>query len=114
MEPAVGMGATVALWKDRTPVTIVEVNTFRSGIRKGLPCLVVVQLDDYQEIPGGSHDGPVEYEFSRNPDARKIAFIRNVNNRWVQQGRGGRGTSLIVGHREIIFDAWIQALVDMR
>lgn len=105
------MGGSITLWNDRQPVTIIKLNTFKSGPRKGLPCSVIVQPDDYRLVSGGK---PGEYEFARNPKAEKIAFVRNVNNIWVRRGRGGRGSTLLIGRREVKFNERVQALVDMR
>lgn len=105
------MGASIKLWLDRQPVTIIEVSTFKSGSRRGLPCSVVVQLDDYQQI---QESDPAEYEFTPNPEAQKFTFIRNVNNIWVQRGRGGRSSILLIGQRQVRFDARVQSLVEMR
>lgn len=111
MEPAVGMGASITLWSDRRPVTVIKVNTFKSGPRKGLACSVVVQPDSY----GPSlESGSGKYEFTANPRAEKITFIRNVNNVWVRRGRGGRANTLLIGRREVRFDERVQSLVNMR
>lgn len=102
--PEVGMGATVTHWSDRDPATIVAVRNFKSGARKGLPREIDIQPDDYVVVSGSEGDGSASYEYSRNESAPVITYVVNQRGRWVRKGQGGRGSGLIMDHRDRYYD----------
>lgn len=99
--PVVGMGVTIDNWSDRYPATVTEVRYFKSGARKGQPREVTVQRDTWKVVADGPGDGVAAYLCTPNPLGPTYEYVRNVNNGWVRKGRGGRGSKLILGRREL-------------
>lgn len=60
----VGDGVTINLHSDRSPATVVAVSP--SGKT------VTVQKDDWKVVSGSTHDGSAVYEYSLNPEGRKV------------------------------------------
>jgi hypothetical protein len=102
--PEVGMAATVLMYTDREPVTIVEVKLFKSGPRKGQPREIVVQYDSWRVTSGSGHDGSAQYEYEPDPRGRKESYVLSLKGpkagSWVEKGSGGRGWKLALGKRE--------------
>ena len=98
-EPQVGDAATVCMWSDRHPATVVEVLRFKTGKRAGQVRAVVIQEDDWKVIKGGEHDGSAEYEYTPNPDARRDTFLVDSRGRY-----GSEGRRLALGRRERYYD----------
>lgn len=104
-EPAVyvGMGVTFLSWTDRSPGTIVEVNTKKNYI--------VCIEDDCKRIDKNGMSECQEYEYTTNPDGHERYFRKDKNGQWrgmrfnengrlVYSGVGG----LRVGEREKYYD----------
>jgi len=83
-EPAVGMGATVLLWTDRTAGTIVAVHETPRGL------VVSVQDDRTRVIAGSAQDGSADYAYEPNPDGYMRHFRRGDDGRWEQVQPGKR------------------------
>lgn len=102
--PEVGMGATVLMYTDREPVTVIDVQLFKSGPRKGQPREIVVQYDHWKVVRGSGHDGSAIYEYARDPKGRKASYVLSRSGRkagcWVDKGSAGKGWTLLLGHRE--------------
>lgn len=90
--PAVGMGATILLWSDRHPATIIKVT----------PKTVTVQEDTAERVDDrGPYTEEQEYRFSPNPNGATAVF-RLTARGWRQSG--GKGAGLMIGHREKFCD----------
>ena len=76
--PEVGQAATMLLWSDRNPGTVVEVN------KKGR--YIVVQ-EDRAIVTSGSSLGAPEYRYERNPEGSRHYFRKSSNGRWVNVAR---------------------------
>lgn len=102
--PEVGMGVTITHWSDRDPATVIKVENFKSGARKGQPRQITIQHDDWKVISGSEGDGSAQYEYSRNTEAGTAVYVVNLKGRWVRKGQGGRGSGLILDHRDRYYD----------
>jgi hypothetical protein len=104
-EPAVyvGMGVTFLSWTDRSPGTVVEVNTKKNYI--------VATDDDYKRTDNNGMSEEQTYEYTSNLAGRKRYFRKDKNGQWrgmrfnengrlVYSGVGG----LRVGEREKYYD----------
>lgn len=99
--PKVGMPATIMFYSDREPGTIIEVKTFKSGLKKDQPKEFVVQFDHWKVVKGNEGDGSAQYEYERNPDGRTMTFSFNEKRqRWIEARTEGRGCGVILDHRE--------------
>lgn len=102
--PELGMGATILKYTERAAATVIEITTFKSGARKGLPKEVLVQYDDFVILDGDESDGSARYSYSSNPENRTVAFVMaskgKLAGNWVEKGLGGRGWLLLLGQRE--------------
>lgn len=87
--PAVGMGATLLEWTDRTACTIVAVT----------PCTVTVQADNAKRIDNNGMSECQEYEYSPNPNSITMKFRKNKRGEW----RGKHGY-LAIGYRRQYYD----------
>jgi hypothetical protein len=94
-DPVVGMGATRLSWTDRDPFTIVEVIDART---------IVVQEDEARRIDRNGMSECQTYEFTPDPDARRVTLTFRKNGRWVEKGSPMGGTPYAVGHREKYHD----------
>lgn len=74
--PAVGDPATVTLWTDRHAATVTAITQLPGRT------FVEVTEDTAKVVSGGEHDGSAEYEYSPNPDGRRITF-QLVGGKWV-------------------------------
>jgi hypothetical protein len=101
--PEVGQAATMLLWSDRTPGTVVEVNM------KGR--YIVVQ-EDTAIVTSGPSLGAPEYRYERNPNGHLNYFRKAKNGRWVNVARNPEtkrfvqlGTlGLLLGERQKYWD----------
>jgi hypothetical protein len=96
-EPTVGMAATVLLWSDRQPATVIKVEPFKSGARKGKARVVTVQYDTWKVTKGSEHDGSAQYEYERDENGRTETFTRSSKGRWTAPGSS---VGLRLGGRE--------------
>jgi hypothetical protein len=101
--PAVGMGATILMWSDREPATIIEVNEKKRYI--------VVQEDNAKRIDTNGMSESQDYEYSPNPEGSKRIYRKMKNGRWQEHyinpetGRLVKGGGyLSIGDREKYHD----------
>lgn len=95
--PVVGIGATILMWSDRLPCTVIEVS--KSGKS------VVVQHDEYTRTDNNGMSECQDYEFAPNPEGQKRTFTLRKNGRWVVEGSGMKsGECLSIGHRNRYYD----------
>ncbi len=102
--PYVGMPATLLLWTDRNPATVVEVNMDKRYI--------VVQEDDARRIDSNGMSESQEYEYTRNPNAPRKIFRKNKKGQWVEHYLNpetnrlvqSRGAGLMLGRRNMYYD----------
>lgn len=99
-EPEVGMGATLVMWTDRHPYTIVEVVRFKSGQRAGEVKGVFATRDDAVRTDSNGMSESQTYEFTTNPDAHREWFHKDKHGAFRSEG----GTRLAVGVRGKYFD----------
>lgn len=85
--PEIGMGATVLMWSDRYPVTIVEIERFKTGSRKGQISAVLVQEDDVLRIDKNGMSESQQYEFKPNVLNSIQRFKVNKVGAFVCEGR---------------------------
>lgn len=96
-EPEVGQGATICMWTDRQPVTVVAILRFKSGPKAGQIRGVEVTDDSWTVVKGSEHDGSAQYTYTSNPDGPRKAFLIDQYGRYVRKGGGDR---LSLGRRE--------------
>lgn len=95
--PTVGMGATILMWSDRSPATVVEVS--KSGKS------VTVQSDDYRRTDSNGMSECQSYEYIINPNGSKRTFTLRKNGRWVAEGSSmSSGERLALGYKERYYD----------
>ena len=87
--PEVGMPATILLWTDRSPATVIWVSASGKTIK--------VQEDAYRRTDTrGYYTEEQDYEYSPDP-AGRVETVRLTKRGWRVKG-GGSGVML--GHRE--------------
>lgn len=70
----VGDGATILMWSDRRPATVVAIEGNR----------VTIQEDKSVRVDSNGMSEMQEYEFSRNPNGCKTTFRKNKRGKWEQ------------------------------
>lgn len=101
-EPEVGMPATVCMWSDRSPATVVEVLRFKTGPKAGQVKGVVITGDSSKLVKGSEQDGSARYEYTSNPDSPyRATYLVNRRGQYVKRGGGDK---LALGYRERYYD----------
>lgn len=85
--PVVGMGATITMFSDRHPATIVEVRTAR---------MIIIQEDSAERIDSNGMSESQEYKFTPDAKAPLCIYTQRKDGSWKERG-GSNG--LIIGHR---------------
>jgi hypothetical protein len=106
IQPEIGMGVTFLSWTDRSPGTIVEINTLKNGVTE-----IVVQEDKYKRIDKNGFSESQEYEYTPNPEAFKKHY-RLIDGKWVRyyfanesnRWRKDKDDRIVVGRREKFHD----------
>lgn len=94
--PEVGMGATVLMWTDRAPATIVEVVS---------PKTIKVQGDNAKRVDENGMSESQTYEYTPNEDGPVDTYTLRKNGRWIRKGDPMKGGQcLLVGSREKYHD----------
>lgn len=88
--PALGMGATILMWTDRHPATVIEVN---SATR------ITVREDRATRTDKNGMSDSQSYAYETNPYGRVEVYTLRKNGAWVRQGDTMRGQRLSLGHR---------------
>ena len=98
--PEAGDPATILMWSDRNPATVVEV------FKKGKFDYFVIQEDFYKRIDKNGFSETQEYEYAPNPEGYKQVYrfkngeyeaVKiNENGRYVKMGCSG----LMIGKRQ--------------
>lgn len=78
----IGDGATETLWSDCLPYTVVDVIRFVAGKRKGQIKGFVLQADKYEPAEGYDYFSNQVYNYTPNPQARKIDVIKRKNGKF--------------------------------
>ena len=100
--PKVGMGATILMYSDRHPATIVQV-TF-GGLGTG-PTEVCIQEDKAIRTDGNTMSESQSYLYEPNAEAKRRYFTRRKNGRWIEKGASQKnGTVLMIGYRDKYHD----------
>jgi hypothetical protein len=97
--PEVGMGATVLMWTDRHPATIISVVKFKGGARAGQVKEVHIQQDNATRKDANGMSECQSYEFTRNTDAPVRSFKVNKRGAFMDGG-----TQLRIGERDKYHD----------
>jgi hypothetical protein len=119
--PVVGMGATILMWTDREPATIIDV--WHKNARKadfgpdGAPreitdgLRIKVQRDDWAVVSGSGHDGSAVYAYTPNPNGGTSIFewrgrwievrLNAETKRWI---KADSGNGLSIGNRDKYWD----------
>lgn len=100
-EPEVGQGATICMWSDRHPATVVAVLRFKTGPKTGQVRGVEVTGDSWKIVKGSEQDGSAQYTYTSNPDAPRRTFLVDQHGRYVEKGGGDR---LSLGGRDRHYD----------
>ena len=96
--PAVGDGATIMHYSDRSAATVTKVTTSRRGV-----VTVFVKGDTATRTDSNGMSEMQDYTFTPNPDAAEIAVkLRKHNGRKVWRTAGGAGIAF--GHRGAYHD----------
>lgn len=94
-KPEVGMGATIVMYTDLYPATIVEV-THSS---------VTIQEDVATRTDKNGLSESQDYTYTTNPKARREVFSLRDTGRYVKRGQPTNGgTHLVIGTREQYVD----------
>lgn len=102
-DPEVGMGATILLWSDREPATIVQVDHFSTGPRKGKVKAVWVTNDIATRTDRNGMSERQTYAFTTNPDAGAVQFTKRSDGRFKEAGSDS-AVSLRIGSRDKYHD----------
>lgn len=105
-EPEVGMPATILHWTDRSPATIVSVETVGNAL------IIGAQDDLYQRTDKNGFSETQTYDYSPNPNGHIQYFRRDKNGFWKQvrknaeTGRWNKseGSGIRLGVREKYWD----------
>lgn len=100
-EPQIGDGATLVMWSDRHAYTIVDIERFVSGKRKGQIKAVIAQRDKATRTDNHGMSESQSYEFQPNPLAERERFTLRSDNRYREQGTN---TVLVIGTRSEYYD----------
>lgn len=76
--PALNSPATVSLWTDSYPVTVIAIS--KSGSK------ITLQRDSVKVVSGSAHDGSAQYEITRNLEGPTDIATRRGNGRYRLQG----------------------------
>lgn len=99
--PAVGMGATILSWSDRTAATIVAVGQ----LRRGEVTSVTVQTDIAKRTGDKGPSDCQSYDYTPNPAGILTTFTKRQDGSWVKRGDPLRnGQRILIGHRDQYFD----------
>lgn len=101
-QPEVGMGATILMWTDRNPATIIAVEGNR----------ITVQEDNAERADSNGMSEAQEYTYTPNPNGCTSTFRMNKRGMWEQivkneeTGRWNKcsGRGLRIGEREKYYD----------
>lgn len=74
----VGDGATYSIGSDRYPLTIVEIVSDRK---------VILQRDNYRRTDKNGLSESQTYEYTPNPEARRVVVTKRKNGGWYEQGQ---------------------------
>jgi hypothetical protein len=98
--PEVGMGATMLLHSDRHAYTIVGVEHFKSGARKGQVRTVYATRDQAVRVDTNGMSESQEWVFLPANDGIVSRFTLKKNGRYTDKG----GATLAVGYRSEYYD----------
>jgi len=94
--PKVGDGATMLMWTDRRPFTIIEVSKSGKTIK--------LQEDNAVRTDKNGMSDCQSYEYTRNPDGAIYTATLRKNGKWVRKGDTVKGTNFGIGYRDKHYD----------
>jgi hypothetical protein len=98
--PEVGMGATITMHSDRHAATIVAIEVFKSGPKKGSISKIQVQQDKATRTDKNGMSESQDYAYTPNPDAAIQTFSQRKDGSWRDSG----GSGLVIGDRDEYYD----------
>jgi len=102
-EPAVGMGVTILMWTDRKAATIVEVDRFKSGPKKGQVKTVVIVRDIVTRVDNNGMSDSQTYTYEPDPNGYREHWTIRKDGRFRQSGYVD-GNTLRIGSRDYYHD----------
>ena len=102
MQPEMGMGATLVMWTDRHPYTIVGLEHFKTGSRAGEVKALFATRDKATRTDDHGMSDAQSYTYETDPDAPRERFVL-CKDGWFRQNDAG-GTRLAIGHRRKYHD----------
>lgn len=95
--PEVGMGATVLMFSDREPATVVIIAP--NGKQIG------IQRDNAKRTDTNGMSESQDWEFSPNPTAAIEYYTLRKNGQWIKEGNSMKnGEVILLGHRDKYYD----------
>ena len=91
---AVGDGATILHWTDRTACTVISVS----------PKTIVLQEDKSTRTDKFGMSDQQEYGYTPNVKGAKSTFTLRKNGKWIKLGDSMKGTQCIIGKRDQYYD----------
>jgi hypothetical protein len=98
VEPAIGMGATIIHFSDRTACTIVGIKSFKTGAKAGTVRQIVLQRDIATRIDGNGMCDSQKYRYERDPNG--ILFTARPKDGQLKVG----SSPIVIDYREEYFD----------
>jgi hypothetical protein len=102
-EPEVGMGATILMWSDRRPVTIVEVLRYKTGDKRGQVRGVITTADVAKRVDTRGQSECQDYVFETSENGSRSYWTLRKDGRFRESGEWG-GTTLRIGSRDCYRD----------
>ena len=99
----VGDGATLLMWSDRIAYTIVEVERFVTGARKGEVKAVIAQRDTTTRTDNNGMSESQSYSYAPNPNAKKERYTVRRDGRFRKENSEGSSV-LAIGGRDAYWD----------
>jgi hypothetical protein len=94
-EPEIHMAATICDYSDRRPATIVAIERFKSGARKGQVSAVTVSEDIAVRTDKNGMSDAQTYDYTFNPNGARYTF---------KVGKNGKFNGLAIGFRSKHYD----------
>lgn len=94
--PVVGMGATILMYTDRHPATVVEV----VNVRK-----IIIQEDKATRIDENGMSDSQTYTYEPDATSPRRTFTLRKNGYWIEEGDNMKnGQHIALGHRRKYYD----------
>lgn len=101
--PEVGMGATVLMWTDRKAGTIVSLEYFKGGAKKGQIKSFTVREDVATRTDANGMSECQSYTYSPSPEGEGCEWTFKMTKAGWREGNA-RGTAVGLGYRQTYHD----------